>query len=70
VTPTESKVQFIGKMNQVVSESMGLENWIAYSTMLEFVYLLGLLEETAKRLVQPNKLMFLSDEEVGLFLFA
>ncbi|CEG26922.1 hypothetical protein [Bacillus sp. B-jedd] len=69
-TQTESKVQFIGKNNQVVSETIELEDWIAYSVMFDYVYLLALLEETANRLGQPNKLMFLSDEEVGIFLTA
>ncbi|CEG26920.1 hypothetical protein [Bacillus sp. B-jedd] len=69
VTPTESKVQFIGKNNQVVFETIDLEDGDAYSAMFDYVFLLALLEETANRLVQPNKLMYFTDEEIGIFLF-
>jgi len=70
MTPTESKVKLIGKNNQLVFETIELEDWLAYSVMLNYVYLLALLEETANRLAQPNILMCLSDEEVEIFLSA
>ncbi|OCA90398.1 hypothetical protein A8F94_00430 [Bacillus sp. FJAT-27225] len=63
-------VKFIGKNKQLVFETIELEDWDAYSVVFDYVYLLALLEETAKRLVQPNKLMCLTDEEVGIFLTA
>ncbi|NRD78587.1 hypothetical protein HPT25_14585 [Bacillus sp. BRMEA1] len=70
VTPSESKVQFIGKNNQVVIETMELENWDAYSVMFDFVYLLALLDEIVNRLVQANQLKGLSDDEIATFLTA
>lgn len=70
VTASEFKVKFFGRNNQMVFETIELEDWDAYSAMFDYVFLLGLLEEAAEHLVQPNILMCLTDEEIGIFLTA
>ncbi len=70
VTPTESKVQFIGKNNRIVFETVKLEDWEAYSVLFDFVYLLALLDKTVDRFVQEYQLTSLSDEEIAVFLTA
>ncbi|WP_251551972.1 hypothetical protein [Neobacillus muris] len=70
VSQTESKVQFIGENNQEVFETTELQDWVAYSAMFDFVYLLSLLEETINRYVKTNPLMRLTEKEIAAFITA
>lgn len=63
--PTECMVQYIGSKNQIAVETIALEDWVAYSAMFDFVYLLSLLDQKSK-----ESGISLTDEDYATFITA
>lgn len=64
-----SQVKFIGDGCRVISETLKLDNWIAYYAMYKFVYYLFLLDKHCEILIKSKEIeMPFSDEEYSIFL--
>ncbi|VBB09034.1 Hypothetical protein LUCI_4320 [Lucifera butyrica] len=69
VSKNTSKVKFIGNGNNVILETLELENWDAYSAMFTRVYLLFLLDRYCKSLIKSKEIeKTFSDNEYSIFI--